>query len=60
MGHGRFQNAVNSAKAQRLFIEGEAKQLENAFENIGKATLEFQKEIEKDIGTPSKKILLVY
>jgi len=43
------QNAVNGAKAQAIMVNGELTQVENAFENIGKATVDFEKEIEKDI-----------
>jgi len=50
------QNAVNSAKAQRLFIEGEFQGVETAFENIGKATLDFEQEIQKDIVNVEKVI----
>merc|ERR1712157_590492 len=48
------QNAVNSAKAQRLFFEGELSQVENAFENIGKSTVDFEKEISKDVVSAEK------
>jgi len=50
------QNAVNGAKAQRLFIEGEITGVEDAFENIGKATADFEKEIERDIVSVEKVI----
>jgi len=50
-------NAVNSAKAQVIFVNDELQQAEKAVEILEKKTLEFEKEIVRDVTNVEKEVV---
>lgn len=50
-------NASNNVKAQKLFIEDELGQAEKAAEFLGAKTVEFEKDLLKDVVSVEKEIV---
>ena len=50
-------NASNNVKAQKLFIEDELGQAEKAAETLAAKTIDFEKEIVKDVVNVEKEIV---
>jgi len=49
--------ATNSVQAQKLFVENEVGMAENAFKTLEKKSVDFEKELAKDIGGVEKELI---